>query len=120
MALRVNTNVSAMTAARNIKRASSMMRTSVERLSSGLRINHANDDPAGMAIAEKIRTQVQGLNRASMNALDGVSLLQTAEAALGEVQSMLQRIRELAIQAANGTLTANDRVQIQREVDQLL
>jgi flagellin len=120
MAMRINTNFTAVTANRNLNTAQRRMQTSVERLSSGLRINHAQDDPAGLAIAEKIRTQVRGLTRASMNAQDGISLLQTAEAALAEVQNMLQRIRELSIQAANGTLTSQDRVQIQREVDQLL
>ncbi|MBD3176846.1 MAG: flagellin, partial [Armatimonadia bacterium] len=118
--MRINTNTTAVNAFNNLSRATNKLSTSVERLSSGLRINHANDDPAGLAIAEKIRTQVKGLARASMNAQDGVSLLQTAEGALGEVQNMLQRIRELAVQAANGTLTSNDRVEIQREVDQLL
>lgn len=120
MGIRLNTNTTALTAYRHIGTAQERLTKSVERLSSGLRINHAQDDPAGLAIAERIRTQRQGLARASMNAQDGTSLLQTAEAALGEVTSMLHRIRELAIQAANGTLTSADRVEIQREVDQLL
>jgi flagellin-like hook-associated protein FlgL len=120
MGIRLNTNTTALVAYRHIGRASGRLEKSVERLSSGLRINHAQDDPAGLAIAERIRTQRTGLVRASMNAQDGVSLLQTAESALGEVTAMLQRIRDLAIQAANGTLTSNDRVQIQREVNQLL
>ena len=120
MGIRINTNTTALTAFNRLSRATNELGTSVERLSSGLRINHANDDPAGLAIAEKLRTQVKGLARASMNAQEGISLLQTAEGALGEVQNILQRIRELAVQAGNGTLTANDRVEIQREVDQLL
>ncbi len=120
MGLFVNTNTTALTAYRLVGAASSKLGGSVEKLSSGLRINHAQDDPAGLAIAEKIRTQVNGLNRASMNAQDGTSLLQTAEGALGEVQSILQRVRTLSVQAANGTLTSNDRVEIQAEVDQLL
>jgi len=120
MGIRINTNYTAVNAFNSLSRAAKDLHGSVERLSSGLRINHAQDDPAGLAIAEKIRTQVKGLARASMNAQDGVSLLQTAESALGEIQNMLQRVRELAIQAASGTLTANDRVEIQREVDQLL
>jgi len=120
MGLRINTNFTAVNAYRHLGRAQAGLNQSVERLSSGLRINHAQDDPAGLAISEKIRSQVNGLSRASMNAQDGVSLLQTAESALGEVQGMLQRIRELAIQAANGTLTSQDRVEIQREIDQLL
>jgi len=120
MGLRINTNFTAVNAYRHLGRAQDGLNQSVERLSSGLRINHAQDDPAGLAISEKIRSQVNGLSRASQNAQDGVSLLQTAESALGEVQGMLQRIRELAIQAANGTLTSQDRVEIQREIDQLL
>jgi len=120
MGIRINTNYTASNAWRNLSAATDDLHDSVERLSSGLRINHAQDDPAGLAITEKIRTQVKGLARASMNAQDGVSLLQTAESALGEIQTILQRIRELAIQAASGTLTANDRVEIQHEVEQLL
>ncbi len=120
MGLFVNTNTTALTAYRLVGSASAKLGGSVEKLSSGLRINHAQDDPAGLAIAEKIRTQVNGLSRASMNAQDGTSLLQTAEGALGEVQSILQRVRTLAVQAANGTLTSSDRVEIQAEVDQLL
>ncbi len=120
MGIRLNTNTTALVAYRNIGRASGKLGTSVERLSSGLRINHAQDDPAGLAIAERIRAQRTGMARASMNAQDGVSLLQTAESALGEITAMLTRIRELAVQAANGTLTSSDRVEIQREVDQLL
>jgi len=120
MGIRINTNYTASSAWRNLNAAANDLHDSVERLSSGLRINHAQDDPAGLAITEKIRTQVKGLARASMNAQDGVSLLQTAESALGEIQTILQRVRELAIQAASGTLTANDRVEIQHEVEQLL
>ncbi|MBF0527402.1 MAG: hypothetical protein HQK56_20155, partial [Deltaproteobacteria bacterium] len=89
------------------------------RLSTGLRINSAADDPSGLAISERFQTQINGLNRASMNAQDGISMMQLAEGAMNETQSMLQRMRELALQAANGTLTAADRVQVQSEVDQL-
>jgi len=97
----------------------SQLGKSIERLSSGLRINHAADDASGLAISEKLRGQIAGLQRASMNAQDGISMLQTAEGALGEVSNMLSRIRELAVQASNGTYTSNDRVEIQKEVEQL-
>jgi len=93
---------------------------SLERLSSGLRINRAADDAAGLAISEKLRAQIRGLNRASSNALDGISLIQTAEGALNETHSILQRMRELAVQAANGVYTAGDRQAIQLEVSQLV
>lgn len=92
----------------------------MERLSSGKRINRAADDPAGLAISERMRAQIRGLQQAQRNVLDGVSLLRTAEGGLNEQHSMLQRVRELTIQAANGTLTAEDRASIQREVDQLI
>jgi len=91
-----------------------------ERLSSGYRINRAADDAAGLAISEKLRAQVRGLSQAARNAQDGVSVIQTAESALGETGSILQRVRELAVQGANDTLTSGDRSNIQAEVDQLL
>lgn len=91
----------------------------MERLSSGLRINRASDDAAGLAISEKMRGQIRGLNQAVRNAQDGISLIQTAEGSLNETHSILQRMRELAVQAANDTLTASDRVEIQKEMDQL-
>jgi len=95
------------------------LQKSVSKLSTGLRINSAADDPSGLSISERMRTQIRGLSRASANAEDGVSMLQTAEGALNETHSILQRMRELAVQAANGTLTSNDRTEIQKEVDQL-
>jgi len=104
---------------RHLGGTQSALGKSLERLSSGLRINHAADDASGMAISEKLRGQISGLKRSMMNAQDGISMLQTAEGALGEVSSMLQRMRELAVQAANGTYTANDRVELQKEVEQL-
>lgn len=97
-----------------------MLGAVLEKLSSGLRINRAGDDPSGLAISERLRGQVNGLTRAAMNVQDGNSLLQTAEGALNETQLMLQRLRELAVQAANGVLTANDRGEIQKEVLQLV
>jgi flagellin len=118
--LRVYNNVIALNANRNLKITGMAIAKSLERLSSGLRINRAADDAAGLAISEKLRAQIRGLNRASSNALDGISLLQTAEGALNEVHSILQRMRELAVQAANGVYTAGDRQAIQLEVTQLV
>jgi len=106
-------------AQRHITSTNNLLGKSLERLSSGLRINHASDDASGMAISEKLRGQISGLKRSIMNAQDGISMLQTAEGALEEVSSMLQRMRELAVQAANGTYTTNDRVELQKEVEQL-
>lgn len=119
MAISIYQNVMALTAQRNLGASQNNLSKSIERLSSGLRINHAADDASGLAISEKLRGQISGLKRASMNAQDGISMLQTAEGALGEVNSMLSRMRELAVQAANGTYTSNDRVEIQKEVEQL-
>jgi len=119
MGLRINQNITALNAHRNLVATDSALSKSLERLSSGLRINRAADDAAGLAISEKMRGQVNGLTQASRNAQDGISLIQTAEGALNEVHSILQRMRQLAVQAANDTLTLNDRVEIQREIDQL-
>jgi len=118
--LRVFQNVIAINANRNLKITGMAIAKSLERLSSGLRINRAADDAAGLAISEKLRGQIRGLNRASSNALDGISLLQTAEGALNEVHSILQRMRELSVQAANDVYTAGDRQAIQLEVSQLV
>jgi flagellin len=117
--LRVYQNVIALNANRNLKITGMAISKSLERLSSGLRINRAADDAAGLAISERLRGQIRGLNRASANALDGISLIQTAEGALNEVHTILQRMRELAVQAANGVYTAGDRQAIQLEVTQL-
>ena len=117
--LRVYHNPTAVNALRNLQITGMAISKSLERLSSGLRINRAADDAAGLAISEKLRAQIRGLNRASANALDGISLIQTAEGALNEVHSILQRMRELAVQAANGVYTAGDRQAIQLEVSQL-
>src|SRR5512133_2089389 len=114
--LRVYQNVIALNANRNLKITGMAISKSLERLSSGLRINRAADDAAGLAISEKLRAQIRGLNRASSNALDGISLIQTAEGALNETHSILQRMRELAVQASNGVYTAGDRQAIQSEV----
>jgi flagellin len=119
MGLRINQNVAAMNAYRNLSVTDGQMSKSLEKLSSGFRINRAADDAAGLAISEKLRGQVNGLNKASENAQNGISLIQTAEGALNETHSILQRTRELVVQAANDTNTYADREQIQKEVDQL-
>jgi len=118
--LRVNTNVSALNAYRNLVVTGSLLAKSQEKLSSGLRVNRAADDAAGLAISEKLRGQVRGLQQAVRNAQDGISLIQTAEGALNEVHAILQRLRELAVQAANDTMTADDRNAIDQEAKQLL
>ncbi|MEZ5336665.1 MAG: flagellin [bacterium] len=117
---RIYQNPLAINANRNLKITGMNISKSLERLSSGLRINRAADDAAGLSISEKLRSQIRGLNRASTNALDGISLIQTAEGALNETHSILQRMRELSVQAANGIYTAGDRQAIQQEVGQLI
>jgi len=116
---RINTNISAINAQRNLMITGTEFGKSVEKLASGLRINRAADDAAGLSISEKLRSQFRGLNMAVRNALDGISLIQTAEGAMNEMHQIVQRIRELAIQAANDTLTTDDRIAIQLEVAQL-
>jgi flagellin len=119
MGVRINTNVEAINAQRNLSATGVQFGKSVEKLSSGLRINRAADDAAGLAISEKLRAQVRGLNQAQRNSQDGISMVQTAEGALNEVHSMLQRIRELAVQYANGTNDADSQASIQAEADAL-
>ncbi len=116
MSFRVNTNIEALNAQRNLMMTALAFSKSAEKLSSGLRINRAGDDAAGLSISEKLRAQVRGLNQAVRNAQDGISLIQTAEGALNEVHSILQRMRELAVQAANDTLTTEDRQAIAQEL----
>lgn len=120
MALTVNTNIASLTAQRNLTGSQNELSTSLERLSSGLRINSAKDDAAGLAISERFTAQIKGLNQGARNANDGISLSQTAEGALKEVTNNLQRIRELAVQAANSTNSASDRTALQQEVTQLV
>jgi flagellin len=115
----INTNVMSMTAQRNLGTTSSSLATSMQRLSSGLRVNSAKDDAAGLAISERMNAQVRGLNVAARNANDGISLAQTAEGALGKVGDMLQRMRELAVQSANASNNTSDRTALQAEVKQL-
>lgn len=119
MSLMVNTNVDAIDAHRNLQNTENSMSTSMQRLSSGLRINSAADDAAGYAIVQGLTGQVNGLNQASQNTQDGVSLVQTADGTLNDVNQMLQRIRELAVQYQNGTLSTSDQTAIASEVDQL-
>ncbi|HOT27382.1 MAG TPA: flagellin [Candidatus Ozemobacteraceae bacterium] len=119
MSLSINQNILSLKTHTQLSTTSSRLEKSIEKLSSGLRINRAADDAAGLAISEKLRRQVRGLSRAVLNAQDGVSMIQAAEGALSETQSILQRMRELAIQSSNDTLTSNDRLEIQKEVNQL-
>jgi flagellin len=119
MSVRINTNIEALNAQRNIGVTANAYAKSVEKLSSGLRINRAADDAAGLAISEKLRAQVNGVNQAQRNAQDGISMVQTAEGALNEVHSILQRIRELAVQYANGTNDTDSQASISAEVTQL-
>ena len=118
--MRINNNVSALNAWRNLYLNDTSLTKSMEKLSSGYRINRAGDDAAGLAISEKMRAQISGLNMAIKNAQDGISLIQTAEGALNEQQVIIRRIRDLAIQAANDTNTDSDRLKLQDEVSQLV
>ena len=119
MAMTINTNVVSINAQRNLSLSGGSLATSMQRLSSGLRVNSAKDDAAGLAIAERMSTQVRGLAVASRNANDGISLAQTAEGALGKVGDMLQRMRELAVQAGNATNSKSDREALNAELKQL-
>ncbi|MEA4882353.1 MAG: flagellin [Clostridia bacterium] len=117
--MRINHNLSALNAWKNLVTNDDGQNKTLEKLSSGLRIGRAADDAAGLSISEKMRGQIKGLNQASRNAQDGISLLQTAEGALSETHSILQRMRELAVQSASDTVTGEDRYQIQKEMDAL-
>jgi flagellin len=119
MAQTINTNISSLTAQRNSTRTQNELSTAIARLSSGLRINSAKDDAAGLAISERFTSQIRGLNQAARNANDGISLAQVAEGGLGSVGGNLQRMRELAVQSANATNSASDRAALQQEVAQL-
>src|SRR6056297_2304201 len=117
--MRINTNVAALNSYNQLQHTQNNLSKSLERLSSGKRINGAADDAAGLAISEKMGSQVRGLGQAQRNAQDGISMIQTAEGALKESHSILQRMRELAVQSGNDTNTQADRAEIQKEVDQL-
>ena len=120
MAQVINTNVASLNEQRNLNNSGASLNTALQRLPSGLRINSAKDDAAGLAISERFTTQIRGLNQGTRNANDGISLAQTAEGALSEVTSNLQRVRELAVQSANATNSASDRAALQTEVSQLI
>lgn len=119
MSLRINTNVEAFDAHRNLEASANRVAKSMQRLSSGMRINSAADDAAGLAISQKLTAQIKGVDQAGRNVQDGISLVQTAEGSLSEVHSMLQRVRELAVQYQNGTLSTSDKSAINSEVTQL-
>ncbi|MBS1156175.1 MAG: flagellin domain protein [Proteobacteria bacterium] len=119
MAQVINTNVASLTAQRNLNKSQNTLNTSLQRLSSGLRINSAKDDAAGLAISERMTSQIRGLDQAQRNANDGISLAQTAEGALGTIGDNLQRMRELSVQAANATNSSSDRASLQAEMTQL-
>jgi len=119
MGLLINTNQSALNAQRQLNASTSSLSRSFERLSSGLRINSAKDDAAGLSISTRFTAQVRGLNQAVRNSNDGISMAQTAEGALNETTNILQRIRELAVQSANDTNNDSDRTSLQAEVMQL-
>ena len=120
MAISINTNVASLNAQRNLSASQTNLAKSMQRLSSGLRINSAKDDAAGLAISDRMTSQIRGLNQATRNANDGISLAQTAEGAMQESTNILQRMRELAVQSANDTNTASDRKSLQAEVSQLI
>lgn len=119
MALTVNTNISSLTAQNNLSNSSTALNLSLQRLSSGLRVNSAKDDAAGLAISQTLTSAIRGNNQAIRNANDGISVGQTAEGALGQVANNLQRIREIATQSSNGSVSDTNRSQLQKEVDQL-
>ncbi|RQO70885.1 flagellin FliC [Aquitalea sp. FJL05] len=119
MALTVNTNIASLTAQNNLSNSSSSLNLSLQRLSSGLRVNSAKDDAAGLAISQTLTAAIRGNNQAIRNANDGTSVGQTAEGALGQIGNNLQRIREIATQSSNGSVSDTNRSQLQKEVDQL-
>ena len=119
MPMTINTNINSLTAQRNLSSNQGSLATSMQRLSSGLRVNSAKDDAAGLAISERMNAQVRGLTVAARNANDGISLAQTAEGSLGKVGDMLQRMRELAVQASNASNNQNDRNALNSEVTSL-
>src|SRR6476469_8431025 len=119
MTASINTNIASLNSQRNLNSSQGALDTSLQRLSSGLRINSAKDDAAGLAISERFTSQIKGLNQAVRNASDGISLAQTAEGGLQTAGDLLQRVRELSVQAANGSNSSSDRASLQNEVGQL-
>ena len=120
MAIYVNTNVSSLTGRNSLNNVQNQLTTTYQRLSTGMRINSAKDDAAGLQIADRLTTQINGLNQGNRNASDGIALAQTAEGAMDEISSMLQKIRTLAVQSATGTNTSDDRVAIDKEATSLM
>ena len=120
MAMTINTNMASLNAQRNLSKTQGLMNLSIQRLSSGLRINSAKDDAAGLGISTRFTSQIRGLNQAVRNANDGISLLQTSEGAMQEVTSILQRMRDIGVQASNDTYSTNDRNSLGSEVTQLV
>ncbi|MFM7453551.1 MAG: hypothetical protein ACKO1V_06260 [Cyanobium sp.] len=120
MALTINTNIASIQSERALALNRGQMETAMQRLSSGKRINSALDDASGMAVAQRMRNQIEGLNMAIRNANDGISMSQTAEGAMEELQNVLQRMRELAVQSSNGTYTSEDRSYLSAEFDELM
>lgn len=120
MAIVINTNIASLNAQRNLNTSQTGLNKSMQRLSSGLRINSAKDDAAGLAISDRMTAQIRGLNQAARNANDGISMLQTAEGALNETTNLLQRMRELSVQSANATNTTDDRASLNAEFKQLV
>lgn len=119
MPIIVNSNIASLNAQRNLNQSNSALASSLQKLSSGLRVNSAKDDAAGLAVSEGLTSQIRGNSQGIRNAYDGISVAQTAEGALGEIGNNLQRIREVAVQAANGSISDGNRSQLQKEVDQL-
>jgi len=119
MPIIVNSNIASLNAQRNLNMSNTSLASSLQKLSSGLRVNSAKDDAAGLAVAEGLTSQIRGNNQGVRNAYDGISVAQTAEGALGQVGNNLQRIREIAVQASNGSISNDNRSQLQKEVDQL-
>jgi flagellin len=119
MPIIVNSNIASLNAQRNLNQSNSALSSSLQKLSSGLRVNSAKDDAAGLAVSEGLSSQIRGNSQGIRNAYDGISVAQTAEAALGQVGNNLQRIREIAVQSANGSISNDNRSQLQKEVDQL-
>ena len=120
MAQVINSNILSLTAQRNLNRSAGDLSTSIQRLSSGLRINSARDDAAGLAISDRMTAQIRGMNQAARNAADAISLVQTGEGALQELTNNLQRMRELAVQSRNATNTAADRISLDAEYQRFL
>ena len=117
--MRINTNVAAIIANNSLQKAEDRLNQSIRRLSSGYKINSSADDPAGCAISEKLRLQLKGLSQSDNNAADGVSVINTAEGAISEIQSMISRMKELTVQAANGTNSESERQAVQDEIDNI-